>query len=351
MKLAIALATLAALWIPGAAGAAGVPGPLATPADAASAPLSYAEWREPGEGAFTVSVPAGWSVEGGVTWNSLFSPRQWVRVRSPDNQVVAFVGAPNLLPRMVPNPAYDQLGWTAGTVQRTPVGTQVLMWPYRTGEEFAFDETVQTICGQPNNLGFFRRRNETAALTQALAPFSPYLGLTITSGEFYYRCGSIDGYTQATTLLVGQNGPGVQNWDIFWVAGFSSNGGPAAYEEGEEAFLHLAASFTPDPGWLDSLYAHQHLADDTAQRASQAIENMMLKSGQNALDVHTRMVNRFSDIILGQEHRCDDIGNCQETTNRCDYVWRNAQGMACGPSDGSPPPEATGPWRPTHIAE
>lgn len=311
--------------------------------------LDFVQWRDPQEGSFTVDVPAGWQIEGGVKWNTIFSPRQWVKARNPEHTSLIFIGDPDLLPRFVPNLQYDQLGWRAGSEIQNTAGTRVLMDVYRPGELFAFAH-AGTVCNRPQNLGTYRLNDETAALSRALEPFSQYLSFTITSGETYFSCGGFDGYIHAVTLLAGQRGgTGVENWDILAVDGFSALN-PRDYEIAHQAYLRMTATFQIDAQWRDSVNQHLGTAAGIMTQASAAMEHMALESAQNAMDAHTRIVNKWSNIILGQEHRCTDAGDCQMTSNRCDYVWKNRDGMFCGPSDGSPPPLASGPWQPTHIA-
>jgi hypothetical protein len=314
--------------------------------------LSYLQWREPQEGAFTVDVPGGWHAEGGVTWNTIYSNRPWIRVRNPENTALVFIGDPHLLPRIVPNALYARYkGWQQGMVVKTDAQTSTLMDSYRTGEEFAWLE-ARTVCPQPQDLGAFRLPNETAQLSQAMAPFRSYVSYTITAGESYFGCGNLKGYIEAVTLLTGQPSGqgGIENWDVQAVGGLSASN-PRDYEIAHQVYLRMAATYRINPQWRESVNQHLGQAAGFLNQASDAMEKMMLDSGQRALDAHTHIVNQWSNIILGQEHRCTDNGECQTTTNNCDYMWKNAYGMSCGPSDGSPPPMASGPWQPTHIVK
>src|SRR5262249_49375691 len=65
--------------------------PQKTASAQATRSVQYATWTEPREGAFTVELPQGWHVDGGLqrtTWNLRIA----MSVTSPDGQVHAFVG-------------------------------------------------------------------------------------------------------------------------------------------------------------------------------------------------------------------------------------------------------------------
>lgn len=317
-----------------------------TLANDATSQISYFEWRDPQQGSFTVEVPSGWSIAGGVAWNTLYSPQQWVKARSPDRNILVFYGDPNILPRMVPNPVYDRAGWTAGRVIRNPAGTAILMEPYRTGEAFAAEFTRRTSCARPASQGNFPLRNETTGLERAMQPFASVIHTTVTAGEYLFSCGRFEGYAHAVTLLAG-GAP--STWVVLGVRGFNAAGGAGNYEIGRDVMLRMASSFQIDPAWEAHLQQALGAANSAMVQASHAMEEMMRQSGRRALAAHSRAAQNWSDIILGQQHVCDDLGRCQETTNRCDHVWSLAGSFVCGPSDGNPPDAR--PWHETHRSE
>jgi hypothetical protein len=310
----------------------------------------YVSWRDPAEGSFTLDVPDGWTVTGGVKWNTIYSPRQWVKARSPDNRILVFYGDPDLLPRFVPNPEYTALGWRAGQVVRNTAGTSVFMEPYLTGEDFAREFSAQTSCDRPSPRATYRLQTETNALARAYADFSTVADFQITAGEFLYSCGGFDGYTHAVTMSFSpQGGDGISTWDIFAIGGFTAAGGTGNYEVGRRVLLHMASSLRIDPDWLQKTQAALGSANGAMIQASNTAANIMLHSAQLSMAAHDSSAQKWSDIILGQQHMCDDLNRCSETTNACDYIWDLAGKFECGPSDGSPPDSRN--WRLTHRQE
>ena len=81
----------------------------ATPLEASDT-LSFVTWREPNEGAYTISVPQGWKVSGGVRRRTPVDVRTAVNVVSPDGTIRLFIGDYDVPPAREP----DQLTRTAG---------------------------------------------------------------------------------------------------------------------------------------------------------------------------------------------------------------------------------------------
>jgi hypothetical protein len=133
------------------------------------------------------------------------------------------------------------------------------------------------------------------------------------------------------------------------VAGFSAGGGAGNYEIGRQAMLRMAATFRIDPDWQQNTQRHLGSANDAMVQASNAAEDIMLQSARSSMASHERIAQKWSDITLGQQHVCDELNRCRETTNACDYVWSLADDFVCGPSDGSPP-DSRG-WHLTHRTQ
>lgn len=102
------------------------------PAVAAQAPLAMVEWRDPNEGAFTVSVPRGWQVAGGMIRPNPFFYKPEVVVASPDGSVQVRLGD-----AAIPN--YTEPIIVPGVGQMPEGGrgiSQLVEMHYRPGHQF-----------------------------------------------------------------------------------------------------------------------------------------------------------------------------------------------------------------------
>jgi hypothetical protein len=55
-------------------------------------PTGWVNWTDPVEGAFTIDVPQGWQVMGGIRRPMPQDPRSVIQARSPDNKAQIFIG-------------------------------------------------------------------------------------------------------------------------------------------------------------------------------------------------------------------------------------------------------------------
>ncbi len=164
--------------------------------------LPLAAWRDPGEGAFTVRVPRGWQVTGGVHRSSPIDVRLIVRAQSPDGHIQVFVDDPDILPRQVPNPMLQQLGQREGQIGQGPMGP-ILIQQYRTGVQFAREYIGWKLCRQPQITEARLLPDQSNEMNTRIVPIARSQGMaaSATVGEAAFRCGTALGYTYATTLI------------------------------------------------------------------------------------------------------------------------------------------------------
>lgn len=83
--------------------------------------LTWTRWSDPREGAFTIDVPSGWTVEGGTFRAGMSDVRQCVRITSLDKEIMAQSGDTGLTLFVVPEAMHLQMGMQEG--QTFPYGT------------------------------------------------------------------------------------------------------------------------------------------------------------------------------------------------------------------------------------
>ncbi|HNG75784.1 MAG TPA: hypothetical protein PLY72_15050, partial [Candidatus Obscuribacter sp.] len=78
-------------------------------------PQSFQTFVDPDQQAFTVEVPAGWKVEGGLVRPRAIDARPWVKTYSPDGRIMAFIGDAKFPPYTMPNAQLTMLGFPEGS--------------------------------------------------------------------------------------------------------------------------------------------------------------------------------------------------------------------------------------------
>ena len=224
------------------------------PSDDGFPALRFAKWVEPKERAFSIEVPQGWTVEGGVNWLSQIDPEGFVRLRSPDGKINVFFGDPEILTREVPTPAGRmQTGVNEGQVFRSPSGGPAMLERYLTGTQYAKEHVTWRLCRSPNWVTEKDLPEVSQALGAAIEPEARKYNIhgTANAGEVTYTCGDMQGAAFATTFIVGQGGP-IQIWGVYRVAGFQS-ADPLHSMEARYIMEHLLATFVIDQRWQDDL--------------------------------------------------------------------------------------------------
>ena len=184
----------------------------ATPQEAAET-LSFVTWREPNEGAFTISVPQAWKIGGGVRRRTPVDVRSAVNVVSPDGAIRLFIGDYDVPPAREP----DQLTGAAG-LREGQIYDGVLLARYQTGGEFARRYAGWKLCRQPQVIQAGILRRETEVLSAEVARYAGSMGLAASAsvGEAIFRCGQAEGFVMATTLYSRPaRGPGLSGWNVY----------------------------------------------------------------------------------------------------------------------------------------
>jgi len=133
--------------------------------------LTWTNMEDLREGAFTVDVPAGWQVEGGLFRFSSFDTRPMVRVTSPDGGIVIIRGDYSVPGFEIPTAASESLGYSEG--QSLHPGSMLLQ--YMTGEEFGG--------WYVNGMNGMLPSENIPAILQSAAPIS--ISLTVRTGPIY----------------------------------------------------------------------------------------------------------------------------------------------------------------------
>ncbi len=331
-----------------------------TAAFAAADAVNFVTWREPNEGAYTIDVPQGWSVSGGMRRRTPVDVRSALQVVSPDGSIRLFFGDYDLWPRR----ELDQLTYTAGGREGMVFG-DALIARYMNGVQFAERYPGWKLCRQPQIVQSGLLRGETETLNAQVAQYGRSMGVHAGAsvGEAIFRCGEAEGFVMATTLFTRPlSGPGVSGWFVYQLAGFiASNARQGHYAK--YLLSSMLASLKMNPAWeARSAQAAGQYAQASMQISNAVTQTAIQHARQQAAAGSAGgwnhpntgnvpkinrdpAVERNRDIAnRGSRRVCDDVGTCKTVDNAWSHVWRDHNGnVVQGPASGYPP-DYSGQW-------
>jgi hypothetical protein len=98
---------------------------------------SWTTFVDPFEHAFTITIPAGWRVTGGLLRHSPIDPNMCMRLVSPDMRTLIILGDPQMGIYLTPQPAL--LGWLS------PPPGPIPQRPYLSGVDYARAYVLETL--------------------------------------------------------------------------------------------------------------------------------------------------------------------------------------------------------------
>jgi hypothetical protein len=329
----------------------------------------FTTWRDPREGAFTLSVPEGWQVTGGAMRRSAVDITHVVRASTPDGRVQIFLNDADIVPHEVPNQMTAMAGLREGQVTKGAWGGPVLLERYHNGAQYAEDYVKRKICPQAEFTGGGELPNETRQMNAQVVPYGRSMGSKAGSsvGEVYFRCGGDFGYVTATSVYAAPlSGQGVTMWFILQISGF------AVKKSVDATFamyvLHtMTSSFRLDPQWearseheaqalTSSVTQMQHamaasLAQQAASRAAQERSSVVHGNNIDVMSawearnkVHDAAMEKDSEVRRGVTTTEDPVWGSRTVSNNYDHYWTRADGSIMGTTTDTPPDYSSG-WR------
>jgi len=326
----------------------------------ASQNVTFVTWNEPNEGAYSIDVPRGWQVAGGVRRQSPVDIRTALNVTSPDGVIRIFIGDYDLAPRREP----DQLTQMAG-MREGRVYDGVLLARYMTGLEVARSYPAWKLCRQAKitQSGVLQRESQTLTAQVAQYGRSMATAASASIGEAIFHCPEGEGFVTATTLYTRpMSGRGVSGWFIYELSGFTTRDPKQAFFA-KYVLSAMLASRKDNPEWdarvsqAGGQYAQSMMQLNNAMTQS-TVQHARQEAAQgsaggwnhpNTGDVPKVKRNAESDrqrdiANRGTREVCDDLGTCKTVDNSWDTVWRDHSGNVVPGSAAGYPPDYSGQW-------
>ena len=310
--------------------------------------MGYTIFRDPNEHSYTIQVPAGWEVTGGLYRPRAIDARPWVKTTSPDKLISAFYGDPSIPPYTMPTATGTSLGFGVGTKYNGG-----LIEPYMPARRFVERYAKESlkryikdfkIVEEANHPDIARAVNGTVGATRSECASIKFTGT-------YNNIPAVGYYIAATKATVAY-GSGM--WWVNLIAGEvsaadRSNGGLSV-------LLTMLRSFQFDPAWKgqsvktagdvsrEYTAASHALSDSIVNRywSQQAFNDSMNAAYWNRQAVQDHAADNFSNYIHGVENvRDPDTGTQYQVQYGPQYHYINPQGVIGGSNYGAPGPE----WR------
>lgn len=288
--------------------------------------VSWSKFNDPNENAFSLDVPAGWKVEGGLVRRGPVDLSLFLRALSPDDSILLILGDPA--------PAYfGTPGLGSGPKAR----------PYVAGEAYArqyVEESLPTLC---SGLTFVNGSDRPDIASGPLAQGTPYAKHD--AGEVTFSCTHNGKPTQAymiagtflySPLLRGMPG----SWGLNLLAGCLA---PAdQVNASKKMILHMLQSAKFDPEWnrkeqalidqatrnINAITAAQQRAFDSTLAHAKAQQAAMRDEYNNFHDVQTQT----GTFVATDGTRYNNVSNTQS------YHWVGTGGRTAETSTPNPPP-------------
>jgi hypothetical protein len=350
-------------------------GGAALPAQTAGKPalpvVLFTTWRDPQEGAFTLSVPKGWQVSGGASRRAAVDIRQVVRASAPGGRIQILIDDPDIVPRQVPDQMMMRMGLREGQTIRAAWGGPILLQRFRSGAEYSRDYTALKLCRQAQYTGGGEMQAETASMNREVGAYAMQSGVDARAsvGDAYFRCGAELGYVTATTILARpRGGPGAQTWAVLHLSGFTvQSAADAAYAM---YILHImTASFKMDAQWEERSHKEVSALTASVTRMQNAMmANLKQQWANQAAQERASVVSKDKgfDVMAGWEARNktmdkvfendtevrrgvtvteDPIWGSRTVSNDYNYYWTRPDGSIVGTTTDTPPKLDGSQWR------
>ncbi len=255
--------------------------------------IQYIQFVDPNFAAFSLDVPAGWNVSGGMKKPVPIDLRPWVKAVSPDEKIAVFIGDGSIEPRYLPAAWLSAIGCPPGSTYKHSTGLVSKVLYYEPAEKFVkkyaesrFGKACDSfeIVNTEQHLDLARTINGTqGVLASDAASIKCKFSAHGYDGEAYFLAATKKGKTM---------------WWVSQICGVVAAGG---YEqEALDVFLRMYKSWQYNPQWSQAQNAQNiqstqnWIATDRAARARSAAA---FQSRMAALDAsHNAFRSRMADM-------------------------------------------------------
>jgi hypothetical protein len=283
--------------------------------------MPFVSWRDPQEGAFTVEVPKGWNIEGGVFRPDLFGTRSGVTMTAPQNRQVVWLHDPNL-PRIFVHVPSSLRG--LGQVQPNYVD-------YQDAPTFAAGY-VNYRFGQAR----VERVTPLPAIVQRLDTLGRAIGKvnevnTAACVDFRLADGRVGMINVAISLLPNVFDDG-GTWSVAEMCGFVST--PDETSAASAALQRALSTFAVDPRWFAGELQGNRAAGEALKKHREEVAAIYNRITEDRYASQSRIAEQRGQLLAGTTQVLDaETGERFETQAGSRYYFRH---VTAEPAAGRP---------------
>lgn len=305
--------------------------------------VGFVPFRDPSEGAFTLEVPQGWRVNGGLVRKASVDIRSSVVASSPDNLVHVRLGDVELPTFSIPTPMMLQLGFREGSPYSPGYGVSMIVMRYLPGEQFArqwVTARVGSVCGGLQIVSSQPLPQTVQAMNAIMARHgSPVVSQQLHAGDAAFRCQQNQapavGYLFVATLLTAGNDGG-GTWNVDQLQGYRSP--PDRAGQAQAILAHMVSSLRLNPEWMrmqqNITASTSRIVADTGAHISKVISDSYWSRQASQVELSRRRSNQ----ILGVEDVRDPAtGRELQIESGSSYYWIDPRGNIVGTDIASRP--------------
>jgi hypothetical protein len=289
--------------------------------------VNWSRFSDPDEHAYSIDVPSGWKIQGGMLRRGPVDVSLYLRALSPDDSMILILGDPG-------RAYFGTPGLGAGAGAR----------PYTPGQSYAREYVEQSLPEYCSALQFIGGNDRPDVASGPLAQATPYARHD--AGDVTFSClhngKPTRAFMLAGTYLYASPLPRMPgSWGVNLLAGCLAPEPRVA--AAKQLVTHMVLSAKLDPEWarrqqgyIDQATHNINVFSAAEQRAFDSkladakAQQAAMRGEYNAFhDVQTQ-TGTFVDPASGQRY-----SNVQNTQN---YTWRNTGGQIRQTSGPTPPP-------------
>lgn len=279
--------------------------------------VKMVSWKDPKEGAFTIDVPKGWSIDGGVVRPYIDAA---LKIITTDGDKGIQIENPYPPIYTVPNQILTFAGFTEGSHYNPSGGIaqDMIVMSEKNAQNY-----IETVLAKSLNLKVDSVKSRDD-LVEKIPKFS-YITQT-TAAE-----GTLSGDGKIHKVIVVEQGISIAGTGL-WIAGLTHYFAPEnEIGKVEEIATAMDKSFKLDPTWVKNEQAAVAKRSQIISQTQSEISDIISSTFEYRSSTQDEMADKWSDAILGVQDVYDSsTGENYTVPNTSKYYWTDGLNNVIG---------------------